>query len=383
MSLFHKNTRMKKVKKFSKKEIRAREEQRAAERAAELQRTYQLYRFTPEMWGNILALPLPHQDVTIRFTGLFSKKPMTVGEVADTIWKENHYPLLPGHVEAMLSDAMEMTKNAPEVLHTENCRIASVGTMTDKEFEKTGEKADRGYKILVREHALLDYNSKNKKRKADVTLLVSSEDGFQSLKTIRDEQKDHFFGIVDYDFVMKHRAGLMLEMRYSWEDADRLVEFCLDEGRLRDSLWEMYEDADIVCFPSIVFLYDIARGDVVTYKKEDSSALLERVKQREETARKCAILLEEMGKSVISGFNLMRLTVSSYYEYMYLGREMALRALVETPKRIADEIPDFDLRGPGMQSMILKDEDRPGFDKDWKKKLAAKDLARLKERKRA
>ena len=181
MNLFKNKTKVKKVKKLSKKEIQARQEQQEKERAAELQRTYQLYRFTPEMWGNILALPMPHQDVTIRFTGLFSKKPMTVGEVADKIWKDDHYPLLPGHVEAMLSDAMEMTKTAPVSLHTVDCKITSVGTMTDKGYEKMGEMANRGYKILVREHALLHSNNKDKKKKGDVTLLVSSEEGFQSL----------------------------------------------------------------------------------------------------------------------------------------------------------------------------------------------------------
>ena len=375
MNLFKNKTKVKKVKKLSKKEIQARQEQQEKERAAELQRTYQLYRFTPEMWGNILALPMPHQDVTIRFTGLFSKKPMTVGEVADKIWKDDHYPLLPGHVEAMLSDAMEMTKTAPVSLHTVDCKITSVGTMTDKGYEKMGEMASRGYKILVREHALLHSNNKDKKKKGDVTLLVSSEEGFQSLNAIRDMQKDHIFGIVDYDFVMEHRAGLMTETHFSWEDAEDLVELSPDEDRLRDVLGGMYEDADIVRFPSIVFLYDYARADMITYKNEDSSALLKRIKQREETARKCAILLEKMGKAVISGFNMNRLTVSSFYEYLYLGREMALKALVDTPKRLAGEIPDFDLCGPGMRSLLLKDEDRIDFGKSLKERMGVKKKA--------
>ena len=371
MNLFHYKTKVNKVKKLSKKEIQARQERQEKERAAELQRTFQLYRFTPQMWENVLALPQPHQDVTIQFTGLFSKNPMTVGEVADKVWKENHYPLLPGHVEAILSDAMEMTKTAPEALNIEDCKITSVGALTDKGYEKMGEMANSGYKVLVRRGFILDKKGRKDKKKAHVTFLVSSEEGFQSLEAIRVAGKDHILGFVDYDFAMEHTAGLLLETFFGWEDADNLIELSLDEGKLREALQEMYQEVDIVQFPSISFLYDIARGDVTDYKQKEASALLKRVQQREETARKCAILLEEMGKAVISGFNMNRLTVSSFYEYLYLGREMALKALVDTPKRLASEIPDFDLCGPGMKSLLVKDEDRVDFGKSLKERMAA------------
>ena len=57
MNLFHNKTKVNKVKKLSKKEIQARQERQEKERAAELERTFQLYRFTPQMWENVLALP--------------------------------------------------------------------------------------------------------------------------------------------------------------------------------------------------------------------------------------------------------------------------------------------------------------------------------------
>ena len=61
-----------------------------------------------------------------------------------------------------------------------------------------------------------------------------------------------------------------------------------DEEQLRDALRERYQDADIVRFPSIIYLYDLAGSDKYEYRQETPAALMERIRLRKETARKCS-----------------------------------------------------------------------------------------------
>ena len=347
-------------KKLSKKELRALQEQKEKERAEELERTFRLYHFPSDRWQNIMALPLPHQDVVLRFTGLYDGKPMTVGEIAEKIDKEIHYPLSSAHVEAILSDALEMTEFSPDVIPERDRKITTVAGLSERGFERLCEEVEQeGCKALVRFHYMLEKKGKKEKKIKDTGFLVSSKEGFQSLQEIREKSREHFFGFVDYDYAMEHRKGLMTEMRFGWQDADSLIALSEDEEQLRDALRERYQDVDIVRFPSIIYLYDLAGSDKYEYRQETPAALMERIRLRKETARKCAVLLEEMGKPVIRGFDLSRLPLSTSYEFAYLGRDLARKAISDTPNRLAKTLPDFDLDGPEMQSLKLRDEGLP------------------------